>query len=528
MLNLALAALLLTQGSPDDPPAVTSTLDSAVKGISSYKSSAKPIGDEAFLKRLMPDLVDAAPTAAELKSFVDDPDPKKRAKKIHLLLDDPRFAPFWADRFAKVFFGDLDKVQFLGLGPLKEGFEPTILPAFRKWLAARIQKDKPWTEIVNQILDARGTAEGDAALAYKLSRYREPGMEQAFAEGVSRHFLGIRLTCARCHDHPFDKWTMEDYYGLAAYVSGQRAERVDGVPQIRYASGGTLEIPGLKLPKTADVRSISGTKGPQFLFGGKTEPTDDYMQSLAGFMTDRRNTQLPRALANRVWGWLMGWGVAHPVDDFNLKNKALSPALLEAMVRDLVDNGYSLKRLIRSICNTQEYQLPLPSEDPENSGFRQIASRKFGLGRYEPYLGKGPRLAVSLTVPESWISVRPRFGGGGGMMTYRVPDPKDGSRNAELHVFEGKESHETNVGQFQKPKTGTAAVEGKLKFALSEVTGGYACRSASDGPLDYTVVTARAELPKGSVATVRLEGPADLVASLREEFIALLKTATLR
>src|SRR6185503_2592627 len=148
--------------------------------------------------RVMADLVGIAPTAEELKSFVGDPEPRKRTRKIHQLLEDARFGPFWADRFSKVFFGDLDKVRFQGLGPLGEGVEESILPAFRKWLGQKLQKDTPWTEIVTQLLDARGTTAGDPALAYKLSMYREPGMESAFAEGVSRHFLGIRLTCARC------------------------------------------------------------------------------------------------------------------------------------------------------------------------------------------------------------------------------------------------------------------------------------------------------------------------------------------
>jgi hypothetical protein len=526
MLNLFASVLLLAQASPDDPPSVTLTLDSAVKGISGYTGRGTPIGDELFLPRLMGDLVGVAPTPAEIQAFAADPDSKKRIKKINQLLEDPRFGPFWADRFATVFFGDLDKVRFQGLGPLGDGVEASILPAFRKWLAMRIQKDKPWTEIVTDLLDARGSTEGDAALAYKLSLYRDPGMEQAFAESVARHFLGIRLTCARCHDHPFDKWRMEDYYGLAAYVSGQRAERVNGVPQIRYAFGGTIEMAGMKVGKAAEVRSTSGMQGPQFLFGGKTEPTEDYMKELARLMTQRPNTQLPRALVNRVWGWLMGWGVVHPVDDFNLKNKALSPALLEAMTRDLIDNGYSLKRLLRAICNSEEYQLPLPAPNQEFVSFRHLAARKFVLGRYDLYVGKPPvRPALSYAFPEAWTPVRPRFGGSGARFMHRIPDPQDKLRNAELLVYEGKESPTPNAAQFLKPKTATSTVQGKLKFELSELTGVTACRVGSDGPISYTMVTARAELPSGSVTTIRLEGPADLVEVLRESFTALLRSA---
>src|SRR5687768_8224076 len=132
----------------------------------------------------------------------------------------------------------------------------------------RIQKDKPWTEIVTDLLDARGSTEGDAALAYKLSFYREPGMEQAFAEGMARHLLGIRLICARCHDHPFDKWRVEDYYGLGDFIARQRAEVKAGVPQIRYEDDGDLMMPRMEAPREATVNMAKGgAASPNFLFG---------------------------------------------------------------------------------------------------------------------------------------------------------------------------------------------------------------------------------------------------------------------
>src|SRR6185369_9129557 len=140
MMNLLASILLLAQASPDDPPPLTLTIDSAAKGLSSYKRALAPVGDELFLQRLMGDLVGVAPTPAEIQAFAADPDPKKRTKKISQLLEDPRFGAFWADRFSTVFFGDLDKVRFQGLGPLGDGVEASILPAFRKWLATRIQK----------------------------------------------------------------------------------------------------------------------------------------------------------------------------------------------------------------------------------------------------------------------------------------------------------------------------------------------------------------------------------------------------
>jgi len=523
MIHLLLAILI--QAAPDDPPDASAKVDGAVKSIPGYQPGGMPIGDADFLARLMGDLVGAPPTAAEVAAFVADNDPKKRTKKIDQLLDDPRYGPFWADRFSTVFFGDLSQVRFQGLGPLGEGVEEAILPDFRKWLAQRFQKDKPWTEIVNNLLDARGTTAGDAALAYKMSMYREPGMEQTFAERVSRHFLGIRLTCARCHDHPFDKWRVEDYYGLADFVYRQRARVKDGVPEITHVDEGDLKMPNLAGRRDSEVKlSAGGSASPIFLFGGQAGRFDDRAKVLAQFMTNRANTQLPRTLANRVWSWLMGWGIVHPIDDFNLKNKALSPALMETLVRDLIDNGYSLKRLLRTICNSQEYQMPLPQGEAEATSFRHLAARRYGLGRYEVWAGKPvARLSFDYKFPESWAPVRPRLGGISARFMHRVPDPNDPSRNAELLVFEAK-PREPFVSQFEKPKTATSTVEGKVSFALSEISGAYTCRLGSDGPLDYAILTARSE-GKGTVTTYRLEGPADLVAWWREEFLALLKSA---
>ncbi|MBI3855300.1 MAG: DUF1549 domain-containing protein [Planctomycetes bacterium] len=527
MMNVVFAAVLLVQATADDPPALTSTIDSAVKGISGYalKAGSKPVADDVFLKRIMRDLVDAAPAAAELKAFVDDPDPKKRAKQINALLEDPRFGPFWADRFSEVFFGEARPVRFLGLGELSPGVEFAIFPAFKRWFGSMLQRDRPWTDIVSGLLDARGSTEGDPSLAYKLSRYRAPGMQQAFAEGVSRHFLGIRLTCARCHDHPYDKWRMEDYYGLAAFAAGQQADRHDGGVVIKYRDSAEIEMTALKNPKSKDIRSVSGTVTPAFLFGQKPGPHEDWMKYLGDYLSDRSTTQLPRELANRVWGWLFGWGVVNPVDDFNMRNKALSPALLEAMTRYLIDNKYSLKSLLRAICNTQEYQLPTPEEAPEIMSFRHLASAKFALGGYTPLDSKKLAVKISFTAPPSWVRVVPKAGPGGTRMLYLLPDREDKTRRAQLWVIEGK-TEELNPGQFVKARTATTAVEGRLKFSLMEVTGVYSCRPGADAPLDYSILMAQGEFTSGALTAFRLEGPAAVVAGAREDFLTLLKTAS--
>ncbi|HUR38068.1 MAG TPA: DUF1549 domain-containing protein [Planctomycetota bacterium] len=348
-------------------PAICSTIDSAVKGISGYnmKDQAAVADDGEFLRRVMLDLVGYPPNLDQVKAFMAETAPNKRVAKIDELLATDDFADLWARMFAEVFFGNYHDVTMDTMPKLAKASSARIVGDFLKWFKLKLNKDTPWTEIVSQMLDARGTDEGDPAMAYKLSFYTGEGQAIEFANGVARHLLGIRLVCARCHDHPFDKWRVEDYYGLADFVYRQKArgygnggekDSVDHV-ELKYADEGDIMMPNLSGSKDAEVKlAHGGPAAPNFLFGGAAGKNDDRMKVLAMFMTNKANTQLPRALVNRCWAWLMGRGVVHPVDDFNLKNKAMATALLEAMVRDTIENKYSVKRIIRAICNTEAYQ----------------------------------------------------------------------------------------------------------------------------------------------------------------------------
>jgi hypothetical protein len=354
-------------------PAICTTIDSAVKGIAGYnmKDQAAVSDDGEFLRRVMLDLVGYPPNLEQVKGFIADQAPNKRVAKIDELLATDDFADLWARMFAEVFFGNYHDVAMDTMPKLGKASSSRIVGDFLKWFKLKLNKDTPWTEIVAQMLDARGTDEGDPALAYKLSFYSGEGQAIEFANGVARHLLGIRLVCARCHDHPFDKWRVEDYYGLADFVyrqkargygSGAEKDSVDHV-ELKYADEGDIMMPDIKGSKEAEVKlSHGGNAQPNFLFGGSAGKNDDRMKVLAMFMTNKSNSQLPRALVNRIWAWLMGRGVVHPVDDFNLKNKAMATALLEAMVRDTIENKYSMKRIIRAICNTEAYQRSCSSE----------------------------------------------------------------------------------------------------------------------------------------------------------------------
>lgn len=377
--GILLLLLTLGTGASSAPqetaskPGVCATIDSAVKGIAGYKDQAGVAEDGEFLRRVMLDLVGYPPNLDQVKAFIADTAPNKRVAKIDELLATDDFADLWARQFAEVFFGNYHDVTMDTMPKLGKASTARIVGDFLKWFKLKLNKDTPYTEIVSQMLDARGTDEGDPALAYKLSFYNGEGQAIEFANGVARHLLGIRLVCARCHDHPFDKWRVEDYYGLADFVyrqkvrgsgNGGEKDSVDHV-ELKYADEGDIMMPNLSGSKDADVKlSKGGAAAPNFLFGGSAGKNDDRMKVLAMFMTNKANTQLPRALVNRVWYWMMGRGIVHPVDDFNLKNKALSPALLEALVRDMIDNKYSIKRVVKVIANSETYQRACMSDQP--------------------------------------------------------------------------------------------------------------------------------------------------------------------
>lgn len=508
----ALCALLFQV--PGDPPTISSTIDSAVKGSSGFTGTyiGKPASDEALLKRLYKDLFDSAPTDADLKAFIADQNPRKRVPLIDALLLDDRFDAYWAKRFTAVFF--------------KPDADPALTAPFQHWLHAEIKKDTPWTDIVYRILNARGTLATTPELAYLLSFRSDPAAE--FPQGVAKHFLGIRLYCAKCHDHPRDRWRVEDFYGLASFFNGAQfaQEKLD------YTDAGDATMPSFTGHETAEVKFAAGGKAPALFFWGGTLPAGaDRMTTLATLMTQRATTQLPRMLVNRVWGWIFGHGIVHPIDDFGLKNKAMAPGLLEAMVRDSIENKYSLKRLVRIILNTQAYQMASKEESPEAYGIRQYLDIRYALGDYGVPGQKTPPGPLDYTLPDSWTRVRKLvMDHSGARNLYRALDPKDATRVAELWVYEGKDSGILCVPgerQYVRPKKSTTALAGKLPTTIYELSGTWTCCTGADGPVEWTVLTATLEAPKGPSA-FRLEGPPATVAACRADFEAMLKTVAPR
>lgn len=334
------------QGAKKPKSPLSSGIDSVAGGLLGSAKASPLAEDGEFLRRVMLDLVGYPPNLEQVKTFAADPNPNKRSERIDQLLESEE----WADRTARLFcegwFGDYHNVPIGPLTPvLEEGARTRLSTEFVNWLKGKLLKDASFNrEIVDAILRARGTGTGDPALLWKLACFSgEDAGPIEFANRASKHFLGIRLKCAQCHDHPFDVWDTSHFYKLAAFF-GRSQAKGGADAEIRETSEGDA------------YKASGGSYQPQFLYGQKPGKTDVWMDSLAVFMAGQDNGQMASALANRVWSWLFGRGLVHPVDDFNKAAPPFAAGILAAMTRELKATKYSVKALYRGICNSDAYQ----------------------------------------------------------------------------------------------------------------------------------------------------------------------------
>jgi hypothetical protein len=311
--------------------------------------------DEVFLRRAFLDLLGLLPTAEEARAFVADPAKDKRQRLVDRLLARPEFADFWALKWA-----DLLRVE-------ERTLDPRGVKTFHGWIRDSLAANKPLDQFAREIIAGRGSTYTNAPANYYRAN-RDPIQR---AEGTAQVFLGTRLNCAQCHNHPFDRWTQDDYYnwaGLFARVDykileNKRTDKNDkhefkGDQIVFLASKGEVRNPRLNQPAT-----------PKFLGGPAPEITGerDELQSLADWLTSPDNAMFARTQVNRVWFHLMGRGLVDPVDDFRMTNPASHPALLDALAKEFVRQRFDLRHLIRLIMTSRTYQLA-SEPDATNAG----------------------------------------------------------------------------------------------------------------------------------------------------------------
>lgn len=310
--------------------------------------------DAEFLRRASLDLTGGLPAPEEARAFLDSTDPDRRARLIDRLIQTDGYANFWALKWADVLRGSPATISERGVH------------SFHRYLVRSVAEDRPFDAFARELLTAQGnTLHKPAANFYRVARTPEEA-----AEGFAQLFLGVRVQCARCHNHPFEALTQGDYYGLAAYFAQVRSKGTrfmldDEVVYI--APEGQVQNPRTHAPQAP---SAFGTDP------GPLAPDDDRRARLADWLTRPDNPYFARSVVNRVWYHVLGRGIVDPVDDFRATNPPSNPELLDALSADFVRSGYRLRPVLRTILNSRTYQLA-GTEGTTPSAFAAPADRYF-------------------------------------------------------------------------------------------------------------------------------------------------------
>jgi hypothetical protein len=294
--------------------------------------------DDEFLRRVTLDIAGQLPTVEEFNQFMADKSPDKRAKLVDKLLERKEFTEMWVMKWSEL-------LQIRSDGNIAQGISYKSALLYNGWLRDRIGANVPLNEIVIELMGAEGgTFSNPATNFYQIERD-----SLKLSENVAQVFMGMRLQCAQCHNHPFDRWTMDDYYSWAAFFSQiGRKQGVDQREQVIYNRG------------SGEVKHIVGgrTMPPKFL-GGETPDVSgkDRRVVMSEWLASPENPYFSRNVVNMVWSHFFGVGIIDPVDDVRVSNPASNPELLTALAaRFEGEYEYDFKQLVRDICNSATYQ----------------------------------------------------------------------------------------------------------------------------------------------------------------------------
>ncbi|HEV2948870.1 MAG TPA: DUF1549 and DUF1553 domain-containing protein [Gemmataceae bacterium] len=298
--------------------------------------------DQEFIRRAFLDVCGILPTAEETKTFLASGEKDKRARLIDRLLERPEYADFWTLKWCDVLRSDRKTIQVKG----------TFV--YQNWLRDRIAGNTPFNQIVRDLLTSSGSTFANPPANF----YRIAADPQNLAETTAQLFFGIRMQCAKCHNHPFEKWTQDDYYGMAAFFARVKGKKDPSDPGAAPPNAGAELI---YLDRTGEVmQPRSGKVMPPKFMGGPVAPVhsgQDRRQVLADWLTSPKNPFFAKSVVNRVWFHLLGRGIVDPVDDFRDSNPSANDELLDALAHDFVASQFDLKHLIRVILNSRTYQL---------------------------------------------------------------------------------------------------------------------------------------------------------------------------
>lgn len=296
--------------------------------------------DEEFVRRAYIDVVGLYPTPEDIHKFLGDANPKKREMLIDSLTQRREFTELWVMKWAELL-------------QIRSGIEGNNnQPPFYKnallyynWLAERIGKNIPLDEVVTELLSASGGTVSNPAVNF----YQTELDQLKLTENVAQVFMGMRIQCAQCHNHPFDKWTMDDYYGFKAFFTQIGRKQTDDPQEVIIYNS-----------KGGESRHFltQAVMKPKFLGGDTPElkPGEDRRKVLAKWIASPSNPYFARNIGNIIWAHFFGIGIVDPVDDVRVSNPPSNPELIEALAKNLTDYKYDMRKLVRDICTSMTYQ----------------------------------------------------------------------------------------------------------------------------------------------------------------------------
>lgn len=336
-------------GAAKDSSAVARFIDAQIEASLAAESvpASPQCTDEEFVRRAYLDITGVIPTSEQAKSFIDSRDSAKRSKLIDELLESTNYARHQSDLWMSLLVertSDNRRVNF---------------DSMRTWLNDQFAANTPWDQMVTKIITASGDQDANPAIGFFLSNNTVDKM----TDETAKAFLGVQLQCAQCHDHKFNDWKQTEYWAMAQFYMKVQIGGLgkDGTPTIE-------EKPVVRRNKMNPLPESAKTVEPKFLQGespilGKNEA---YRPVLAKWMTSPTNPFFAKAMTNRIWSQFFGRGIVNPVDDMVGQNLPSHPELLKGLAGDFAANGFDLKHLIRSICNSAVYQRsskPVPGNE---------------------------------------------------------------------------------------------------------------------------------------------------------------------
>ncbi len=376
--------------------------------------------DAEFVRRVFLDTCGILPTAEEVQAFLADADPKKRAKLIDSLLARPEFDDYWAMQLGDLFQNRRERDHDVrGVKGVRQ---------FHLWLREQVAANRPWDELAREVLTAKGSTTENPAVGYFVVTVGEQrhAENSEVGESVAQALLGTRIGCARCHNHPLERYTQDDFYHFAAYFSRVKLNRKDS------KAGPTMLV--VSHPDEKQNAKPVGVSQPRTGMFMKAQPLDrtphdvnpgdDPRVVLAQWVTDPGNAAFSGAMVNRIWQHYLGTGLVEPVDDLRATNPPTNPALWKALNADFVSHNYDLRQLMRVILNSRAYQLSSATR-PGNE-----ADNRF----YSHYIARRLPAEVMLDAICEATDVPEKFDGYPvGIRAVQVPDP--GTTSYFLRTF---------------------------------------------------------------------------------------------